>query len=447
MNKDLLASLSDPGLPQPKRPSSAVRESLAPKKFTPQLKRSQHIDYGVHLKATSRLTMKGTNTNDVGDTFNEMGRAKSDEIRVEEVTKINESIHDNISKSQLDNSMPCKAECVDDAAEEFKSNDKKTLEVVKSKDKKITFSNEKKSNKLNVVGIDDISGKAKNNFKAVDENTKLPFQNKSKQDIKVDTVGHKNLKIPFVKKKSNADTEGDKKSETKPRISLKPVSKLKESSCFGSFLEKIEKTSRKRKGSLEDYKSKRKLSESSKETMKEQYECKSAPLQTAVASVPRKVSGILIVELGAAPKKKVQWLEKDLVQVEFFEVDANERINVHKLKFEDARQKEREKDRLRLKEEISKQDSFKEEENEEHLIGLNLLTDTGRTNFIAGSRSEERETQRLREERILSRVQLGDNSVDPAEPDKRCEDSTMVVTRTILYEDISGEGTKVDYSE
>merc|ERR1719233_1375911 len=395
MNKDLLASLSDPGLPQPKRPSSAVRESLAPKKFTPQLKRSQHIDYGVHLKATSRLTMKGTNTNDVGDTFNEMGRAKSDEIRAEEVAKINESIHDNITKSQLDNSMPCKADCVDDAAEELKSNDKKTLEVAKSKDKKIILLNDKKYNKSNVVGIDKISGKAKNNFKAVDENTKLPFENKSKQEIKVDIVGHKNCKMPVSKKKTNADTEGDNKSATKPRISLKPVSKLKESSCFGSFLEKIEKTSRKRKGSLEDYKSKRKLSESSKETMKEQDKRKSAPLQAAVASVPRKVSGILIVERGAAPKKKVQWLEKDLEHVEFFEVDANERINVHKLKFEDARQKEREKDRLRLKEEISKQDALKEEENEENLVGLNLLTDTDRTNFIPGVRSEEREIQRF----------------------------------------------------
>merc|ERR1719233_2569320 len=232
--------------------------------------------------------MKGTNTNDVGDTFNEMGRAKSDEIRVEEVTKINESIHNNITKSQLGNSMPCKAECVDDAAEELKSNDKKTLEVVKSKDKK--------SNKSNVVGVDKISGKAKNNFKAVDEKTKMSFENKSKQEIKVDTVGHKNLKMPIVKKKTNADKEGDNKPATKPRISIKPVSKLKESSCFGSFLEKIEKTSRKRKGSLEDYKSKRKLSESSKESMKEQDECKSAPLQAAVASVPRKVSGILIVE-------------------------------------------------------------------------------------------------------------------------------------------------------
>merc|ERR1712179_477316 len=126
----------------------------------------------------------------------------------------------------------------------------------------------------------------------------------------------------------------------------------------------IEKTSRKRKiGSLEDYKSKRKLSESSKEMLKDQDERKLASQQTVVASVPRKVSGILVVERGAAPMKKVQWLEGNLVQVEFFEVDANERVNVHKLKFEDARQKEREEDRLRLKEEISKQEALKEEES------------------------------------------------------------------------------------
>jgi len=123
-NKDLLASLSDPGLPQPKRPSSAVKESPVLKKIIPQLKRSQNIDYGVHLKSTSRLTMKGTNANDVGDISNERGRVKSDEIPEEEGTKINESIHGNIIKSQLDNSMPCKAECVD-AAEEIKSNDRR----------------------------------------------------------------------------------------------------------------------------------------------------------------------------------------------------------------------------------------------------------------------------------------------------------------------------------
>merc|ERR1712179_731502 len=53
----------------------------------------------------------------------------------------------------------------------------------------------------------------------------------------------------------------------------------------------------------------------------------------------------------------------------------------------------------------------------------------------------------LREERVLSNVQLGGQQVDPSEPDMSHDNSTVVVTRTILYEDISGEGTKVDYSE
>jgi len=433
-NKDLLASLSDPGIPQPKRPSSAVREPPSLKKTTPQVKRSQNVDYGVQLKASSSPIKKEANTNDVVNSLNEMGSVKSDEILVEEGIKINESIHE--AKSQLENSMQVEAVRVDDAVKEIKSKEK------------IALSNDKKPYKSNVVGIENFSGNAKNNCIAVDENTEMMSCRKSKHENQDDRVSHKNLKMLIVKKKTNADTEGENKLAPKPRISLKPVSKLKESSSFGSFLEKIEKTTRKRKtGSLEDYKSKRKLSESSKELLKEQDKRKSVPLLPTVARVPRKVSGILVVERGDPPKKRVQWLEGNLVNVEFFEVDADERINVHKLKFEDARQKEREKDRLRLKEEVSKQDTLKEEENEEYLVGLNILTDTGRTNFIPGVRSEEREIQRLREERVLTSVQLGGFSADPSEPDKSRDNSTMLVTRTILYEDVSGEGTKVDYSE
>merc|ERR1719244_404021 len=99
-NKDLLASLSDPGLPQQKRPSSAVRENKAVKKINPQFKRSQHIDYGVHIQASSSLTMKEANTNEVVDTINEIGSAKSDKIPVEKDTKMIEA--DQV-KSQSDN--------------------------------------------------------------------------------------------------------------------------------------------------------------------------------------------------------------------------------------------------------------------------------------------------------------------------------------------------------
>merc|ERR1719435_486164 len=212
-------------------------------------------------------------------------------------------IESDQGKSQLDNSMQCEAVRVDDAIEETKSIDRKCVEKIKSNVKKSSRSkvegNDKKPDKSNIVGISKFFN-SKNNSKfneATNENSKMPCRSKSKQENDVEDKNEK----------ANSDTEGDSKLAPKPRISLKPVSKLKESSCFGSFLEKIEKTARKRKiGSMEDYKSKRKLSESSKEMLKDQDKCKSAPPPGAVASVPRIVSGILVVERGAAPKKKVQ---------------------------------------------------------------------------------------------------------------------------------------------
>merc|ERR1719244_26921 len=200
--------------------------------------------------------MKEANTNEVVDTISEMGSAESDKIAVE---KDKEMIEPDQAKSQLDNSMQCEAVRVDDAIEETKSIDRKCVEEIKSNVKKSSRS-KVEGNDKDIVGINKFSGNAKNNskfYEATNENSKMPCRNKSKQE---NDVEDKNSKMPNLKKKANSDTDGDSKLATKPRISLKPVSKLKESSCFGSFLEKIEKTARKRKiGSLEDYKSKRKF--------------------------------------------------------------------------------------------------------------------------------------------------------------------------------------------
>merc|ERR1711936_477385 len=202
-NKDLLASLSDPGLPQPKRPSSAVRENKVAKKTNPQLKRSQHIDYGVHLQASSSQTMKEANTNEVVDTLNEIGSAKSDKIPVEKDTKMIES---DQAKSQLDNSMHCEAVRVDDAIEETKSIDRKCVEEIESNVKKSRRS-KVEGNDKDIVGINKFSGNAKNNskfYEAANENSKMPCRNKSKQE---NNVEDKNSKMPNLKKKANSDTE------------------------------------------------------------------------------------------------------------------------------------------------------------------------------------------------------------------------------------------------
>jgi len=327
----------------------------------------------------------------------------------------------------------------------------------------------KKGSNLNVKKL--IESKVKGNEKRngeVDEGSESSKKPSWSCKLKKKTEVGDNLKKPTLKNVNNTresstgsgssknsnTKEGEVKknsnvaSKFKPSISLKPVSKLTESACFGNFLENIEKKCMKKKiGSLEEYKSKRKLSESSKEVGKEANR-KSEPELVAVNIVPRKVSGILIVKNGTAPKKIVRWREDVLVKVEYFEVDLDERINVHKLKFEELRRKECEKDRRRLKEEVVKEDMINEEENVARLVGFKPLEDAGRSNFTAGLKSGEREIQRLREGRVLPSVQLGFHPVDPSEPDlNQGRDNSVVVPRTILFEDISGEGTVVDYSE
>merc|ERR1712073_200901 len=60
------------------------------------------------------------------------------------------------------------------------------------------------------------------------------------------------------------------------------------------------------------------------------------------SDLPREVRGILVYVKGNKAKKKIQWKEeRELVSVEYFEVDETERVNVWKVKtFEEARKKE-----------------------------------------------------------------------------------------------------------
>jgi len=420
-NYDLLASLSDPGLCGLRRSSSSTEEAQAFKTrpVVSSLKRTDTTKYGVKLK-------------NIGSTINKEATGK--DLDEENYGKLSSGFDKPCEKMDYEAKSP---------VEKFKEESK--LIVKKFTESKV-----------------EINGKRNCEFEEGSESWKKRSW-KSKLKKKTDNVGD-NLKKPTLIKEnktteactkggslSSIDVDVKNKSNVKsnkPSISLKPVSKLTESACFGNFLENIEKKCMKKKiGSLEEYKSKRKLSESSKEVGKEANR-KSEPELVAVNIVPRKVSGILIVKNGTAPKKIVRWREDVLVKVEYFEVDLDERINVHKLKFEELRRKECEKDRRRLKEEVVKEDMINEEENVTRLVGFKALEDAGRSNFTAGLKSGEREIQRLREGRVLPSVQLGFHPVDPSEPDlNQGRDNSVVVPRTILFEDISGEGTVVDYSE
>merc|ERR1712142_13303 len=286
-------------------------------------------------------------------------------------------------------------------------------------------------------------------------------------EVKVEKKRSQELKSKEVKKfETDAESKKLKKPDIKSRplklglkegvkgktgVTLKPVSRLKESSMFANCLENLERTAKRRKkSSFEEYKTKRKSSESSKEEeLKEVNDCKNVLNLPVGPFLPRKVSGILVIERGLVKQKKVSWREEeDLVQVEFFEVDTNERVNVHKLKFEEVRRQEREKDRKMLKEEIERSQNVpKDDCDEEPLLGFTHLSQCGRTNFNPGVKSKEREIQRMREERVLPSIRFGTLPLEPSEPDFSNNASPeLVVTRAILCEDISGEATTVDYS-
>merc|ERR1719341_2559089 len=194
--------------------------------------------------------------------------------------------------------------------------------------------------------------------------------------------------------------QDEKSIQTIPPLTLKPVSQLKESSLFGSLLENVEKSSLKKRklSSLGSDHKNYKYSKTEKVKAKDDPAVsKTPPSPVPVPNVPRKVSGILIVERGSVmTKRTVRWRDdQEPVQVEYFEIDAAERVNVHKLKFEEVRQQELAKERSLL---LTRHNSMEKEGDEKPWRGLKILDNCGRGKFMAGSKSGEREMQRMREE-------------------------------------------------
>jgi len=275
---------------------------------------------------------------------------------------------------------------------------------------------------------------------------------KRKENPKSDEIlSHKNSKTRKSTKMRDTDQDKMKSkfNQAKPSLTLKPMSQLKESSVFGSFLEDVEKSSnRKRKSSTVDAKSK-KLNDSKMDVVKNKIKivpnCSSAKATTfePVAIVSRKVSGILIVERGSGQQQKsIRWRDdQDLVQVEYFEVDASERANVHTLKFEEIRQQEHEKEKTLL---TTRHHHAMKELDERPWPGMEPLDSCGRSSFQPGERSGEKEIQKQREARVLPSVMFVSPPLDPTEPILSYNHSRSV--KDILGEDISGEGTHVDYS-
>merc|ERR550519_46176 len=139
--------------------------------------------------------------------------------------------------------------------------------------------------------------------------------------------------------------------------------------------------------------------------------------QEPKSSLPREVIGILVYAKGIGKtKKSIKWEEEpNLVQIEYFEINEDERVNVNKIKFETARQRE-----LALeKSYLSGNKNQMDEESPENRIPWRLvLLDSDPPVDVYGKDSAEKGVQELRENSVLQAL-FFNNKIpsDPSEPD------------------------------
>lgn len=165
-------------------------------------------------------------------------------------------------------------------------------------------------------------------------------------------------------------------------------------------------------------------------------------------SMPREVKGILVYHRGREKRdKKITWrAESDLVEVQYFEVDENERVNVNKLKFENMREME---SRLE-KEAVKNKSSMSDHEDSAHLLDwykpVRLIVDN-REPFVPGAKSKEKEVQAHREKGVLQALYFNREMTpnDPAEAEPEMI-KTNLQPSMIPLEDQENDGSNSDHS-
>ena len=164
------------------------------------------------------------------------------------------------------------------------------------------------------------------------------------------------------------------------------------------------------------------------------------PFEEPENTLPREVRGILVLTKGPKRTRRIKWRpQESLVEVEYFELDETERVNVNKLKFEEARKNEAIAEKAKM---LQKQNAVVEDNRP--WLGMKPI-ECELPEIDYGGNSNEKKEQEQRENKVLQ-ILFFNNKLpnDPSEPD--AAGGARIVTKPIPLEDTSGDEAYTDYS-
>jgi len=164
------------------------------------------------------------------------------------------------------------------------------------------------------------------------------------------------------------------------------------------------------------------------------------PFEEPESALPREVRGILVLTKGPKRSRRIQWKPQEtLVEVEYFELDETERVNVNKLKFEEQRKNEAIAEKAKM---LQKQNHVVEDNRA--WPGMQTI-ECELPEIDYGGNSNEKKEQEQRENKVLQ-ILFFNNKLpnDPSEPD--AAGGARIVTKPIPLEDTSGDEAYTDYS-
>ena len=162
---------------------------------------------------------------------------------------------------------------------------------------------------------------------------------------------------------------------------------------------------------------------------------------------PREVKGILVYHRGKGKRNKaIKWKpETKLVEVKYFDMDDEERVNVNKLKFENMRAIESQME----KEAVKQKDMQTELEHLEVTWYTPKRIDIGDTRepFTPGEGSEESKVQFAREKMVLEALYFNKAMTPPtpAEPDPETNPVRKEQLIIPLEDKEAGEEAEIDF--